>query len=86
MAHCNEVYVKCNKHAYNILPNVNENMKNLLNDEKVLCLDGTKHDNVNRFLNHQCHDANLLDLHDANLLDLPIQIGTNAKKLYHVRC
>jgi hypothetical protein len=78
MAHHNQVYVKCNKHAYNILPNVNENMKNLLNDEEVLCLDGTRYDNVNIFLNHQCHEA--------NFLDIPIQIGTNAKNLYHVRC
>ncbi len=64
--------------AYSILPNANENMKNLLNDEEVLCLDGTKYDNVSIFLNHQCHDA--------NLLDIPIQIGTNAKNLYHARC
>jgi hypothetical protein len=78
MAHCNQVYVKCNKHAYNILLNVNENMKNLLNGEEVLCLDGIRYDNVNRFLNQQCHDA--------NLLNIPIQIGTNAKNLYHVRC
>ncbi len=78
MAHHNQVYVKCNKHAYNILENANENMKNLLNDEKVLCLDGTRYDNVSKFLNHQCHEA--------NLLNIPIQIGTNAKNLYHVRC
>jgi hypothetical protein len=53
-------------------------MKNLLDDEEVLCLDGTRYDNVSKLLNHQCHEA--------NLLDIPIQIGTNANNLYHVRC
>ncbi len=69
------ITTKCMSNAYNILQNVNEI---LLNDEEVLCLDGTRYDNVSRFLNHQCHEA--------NLLVIPIQIGTNAKNLYHVRC
>jgi hypothetical protein len=40
----------------------NETMENLLDDEGALCLDGTMY-NISRFLNHQCHDANLFDIH-----------------------
>ncbi len=42
---------------------VNETMENLLNNEGALCLDGAMYNNICRFLNHQCHDANLFDIH-----------------------
>jgi hypothetical protein len=42
---------------------VNETIENLLDDEGVLCLDGAMYNNISRFLNHQCHDANLFNIH-----------------------
>jgi hypothetical protein len=52
LAHHNKVYVKCNKHVYNILLHANEDNGNLLNDEETLCLDGTRYGKVSKFLNH----------------------------------
>lgn len=41
MANYNCSYGDYNKHIYNMVSNVNEVMENMLNDEQVLCLDGT---------------------------------------------
>ncbi len=68
ITNCNKVYVKCNKHIYNLVLNANEAMENMFDDEQAMCLDGTKYGNVGRFLNHQCHGA--------NLFDIPVQIET----------
>ncbi len=43
-----------------------EAMENMLDNEATLCLDGTVYSIVAKFLNHQCHDA--------NLIEIPIQI------------
>jgi len=51
-------------------------MENLIDDERALCLNGIVCNNISRFLNHQCYDA--------NLFDIPIQIENNVRHIYHV--
>jgi len=54
----------------------NEAMEMLLDDKEALCLDATTHGNIARFLNHECHDI--------NLVDILVQIEIDARHLYHV--
>jgi len=54
----------------------NESIEKILDDEEVLCLDGTLYGDVTRFLSHECHDA--------NFLDILVQKESNAKHIYHV--
>jgi hypothetical protein len=50
--------------------------KKILDEEEALCLDGTLYGDVTRFLNHECHDA--------NLLDILVSKDSNTKHIYHV--
>jgi ABC-type dipeptide/oligopeptide/nickel transport system ATPase subunit len=54
----------------------NEGIEILLDDEEALCLDATTHGNIVKILNHECHDA--------NLVDILFQIEIDARHLYHV--
>jgi hypothetical protein len=49
-------------------------MENVLGDEGVLCLDGIVYNYISKFLNHQCHDA--------NLFDILVQIESNVRHIY----
>ncbi len=76
MANRNKYYAKCQRRAYNVVLDANEAMENFLNDEQALCLDGIVYRNIGKFLNHQCNDANMLDIH--------VQIEIVATHIYHV--
>jgi hypothetical protein len=76
MANHNKLHLEHHLHTYNIMLDANESTKKILDDEEALCLDGTLYGNVTRFLNHECHDA--------NLLDILVQKESNAKHIYHV--
>ncbi len=62
MADHNKVHFEHHQHTYNIMLDANESIEKIPDDEEVLCLDGTLYGNVTRFLNHECHDANFLDI------------------------
>ncbi|CAA7015369.1 unnamed protein product [Microthlaspi erraticum] len=45
-------------------------------DEKSLCLDGTRYGNISRFLNHRCLDA--------NLIEIPVHVESPDQHYYHI--
>ncbi|XP_061945620.1 probable inactive histone-lysine N-methyltransferase SUVR2 isoform X3 [Populus nigra] len=48
----------------------------VLRDEEALCLDATFSGNVARFINHRCHDG--------NLIDIPVEVETPDHHYYHL--
>uniref|UniRef100_A0A1J3FTG8 Histone-lysine N-methyltransferase SUVR1 n=1 Tax=Noccaea caerulescens TaxID=107243 RepID=A0A1J3FTG8_NOCCA len=50
--------------------------KESLEDNKSLCLDGTRYGNISRFLNHRCLDA--------NLIEIPVHVETPDQHYYHI--
>ncbi|KAL8557679.1 hypothetical protein ACS0TY_004954 [Phlomoides rotata] len=64
------------KHVYPVLLDSDWTTEGTLKDEEALCLDATHFGNVARFINHRCHDG--------NLIDIPVQVETPDRHYYHV--
>lgn len=47
---------------FSILLDAHWTSEAILNDDEALCIDGNNYSNVARFINHPCHDANLIDI------------------------
>ncbi|CAN0892721.1 Histone-lysine N-methyltransferase SUVR4 [Linum grandiflorum] len=64
------------RHTYPITLDADWGSERALNDDEALCLDATECGNVARFINHRCHDA--------NLIDIPVEVDTPDRHYYHV--
>ncbi|KAK4480300.1 hypothetical protein RD792_013369 [Penstemon davidsonii] len=64
------------KHVYPVLLDADWATEEVLKDEDALCLDATYYGNVARFINHRCHDG--------NLIEVPVQVETPDRHYYHV--
>ncbi|KAG9150545.1 hypothetical protein Leryth_010913 [Lithospermum erythrorhizon] len=67
---------KGEKHSYPVLLDADWSSEGVLKDEEALCLDATKYGNVARFINHRCHDA--------NMVEIPVEIETPDHHYYHL--
>jgi hypothetical protein len=61
---------------FSILLDAHWTSKAILNDDEALCIDGNDYSNVARFINHRCHDA--------NLMDIPVKFDEADLHFYHV--
>ncbi|KAL6634757.1 hypothetical protein ACP70R_027428 [Stipagrostis hirtigluma subsp. patula] len=64
------------KHTYPVLLEADWGTEGILNDEELLCLDGTFYGNVARFINHRCFDG--------NLIGIPVEIETPDRHYHHL--
>ncbi|KAF8394235.1 hypothetical protein HHK36_020442 [Tetracentron sinense] len=64
------------KHTYPVLLDADWGSERVLKDEEALCLDATIYGNVARFINHRCHDG--------NLIEIPVEVETPDHHYYHV--
>ncbi|KAI4372544.1 hypothetical protein MLD38_010761 [Melastoma candidum] len=64
------------KHTYPVMLDADWGSEGVLKDEDALCLDATYHGNVARFINHRCHDA--------NLIDIPVEVETPDRHYYRL--
>ncbi|KAJ3680018.1 hypothetical protein LUZ60_016296 [Juncus effusus] len=64
------------RHTYPVLLDADWSTEGILKDEEALCLDATHYGNVARFINHRCHDG--------NLIGIPVEIETPDHHYYHV--
>ncbi|CAI9118053.1 OLC1v1019566C1 [Oldenlandia corymbosa var. corymbosa] len=64
------------KHTYPVLLDADWCTEGVLKDEEALCLDATLFGNVARFINHRCHDA--------NLVEIPVEVETPDHHYYHL--
>ncbi|PRQ41680.1 putative histone-lysine N-methyltransferase chromatin remodeling SET family [Rosa chinensis] len=64
------------RHTYPVTLDADWGSEQILRDEDALCLDGTLHGNVARFINHRCFDG--------NLVDIPVQVETPDRHYYHL--
>ncbi|KAF5745776.1 hypothetical protein HS088_TW07G01369 [Tripterygium wilfordii] len=64
------------EHTYPVLLDADWNSERILKDEEALCLDATEFGNVARFINHRCHDS--------NLIEIPVEIETPDHHYYHL--
>jgi hypothetical protein len=61
---------------FSILLDAHWTSETILNNDEALCIDGNDHSNVAGFINHCCHDA--------NLIDIPLKIDEANSYFYHV--
>ncbi|KAG6400933.1 hypothetical protein SASPL_137778 [Salvia splendens] len=64
------------KHSYPVLLDADWCAEGVLKDEEALCLDATYYGNVARFINHKCHDS--------NLVEIPVEVETPDHHYYHL--
>ncbi|XP_060966279.1 histone-lysine N-methyltransferase SUVR4 isoform X2 [Cannabis sativa] len=64
------------RHTYPVTLDADWGSEGFLKDEEALCLDGTYHGNVSRFINHRCSDP--------NLVDIPVEVETPDRHFYHL--
>ncbi|GMH07658.1 hypothetical protein Nepgr_009498 [Nepenthes gracilis] len=64
------------RHTYPVHLDADWGSESILKDEEALCLDATFYGNVARFINHRCHDA--------NLIDIPVEVETLDHHYYHL--
>ncbi|KAK9087779.1 hypothetical protein Syun_030173 [Stephania yunnanensis] len=64
------------EHTYPVLLDADWGSEGILKDEEALCLDATSYGNVARFINHRCHDA--------NLVEIPVEIESPDHHYYHL--
>lgn len=64
------------RHIYPVLLDTNWGSKGAVDDEDALSLDATFYGNVARFVNHRCHDA--------NLIEIPVEVETPDHNYYHL--
>nr|KYP42741.1 Histone-lysine N-methyltransferase SUVR4 [Cajanus cajan] len=64
------------RHTYPVTLDADWGSEKGLKDEEALCLDATINGNVGRFINHRCHDA--------NLIDIPVEIESPDHHYYHL--
>ncbi|XP_062084357.1 histone-lysine N-methyltransferase SUVR4 [Humulus lupulus] len=64
------------RHTYPVTLDADWGSEGFLKDEEALCLDGTYHGNVSRFINHRCSDP--------NLVDIPVEVETPDRHYYHL--
>ncbi|GAA0150655.1 histone modifying enzyme [Lithospermum erythrorhizon] len=64
------------QHSYNVVLDADWRSSRRLKNEEALCLDGASYGNVARFINHRCHDA--------NMIDIPVEVETPDRHCYHV--
>ncbi|KAK4482362.1 hypothetical protein RD792_009515 [Penstemon davidsonii] len=67
---------KRNKYSYPVLLDADWSAKGVMKDEDALCLDATYYGNVSRFINHQCYDA--------NLVEIPVEVETPDRHYYRL--
>ncbi|KAI7746401.1 hypothetical protein M8C21_033631 [Ambrosia artemisiifolia] len=67
---------KNERHTYPVLLDADWGSERVLEDEEALCLDATHFGNVARFINHRCHDS--------NLIEIPVEIETPHHHYYHI--
>ncbi|KAG6750697.1 hypothetical protein POTOM_045206 [Populus tomentosa] len=65
-----------NRHTYPVTLDADWGSEKVLRDEEALCLDATFSGNVARFINHRCHDG--------NLIDIPVEVETPDRHYYHL--
>ncbi|KAI5566798.1 hypothetical protein POPTR_013G048100v4 [Populus trichocarpa] len=65
-----------NRHTYPVTLDADWGSEKVLRDEEALCLDATFSGNVARFINHRCHDG--------NLIDIPVEVETPDHHYYHL--
>ncbi|XP_050231027.1 histone-lysine N-methyltransferase SUVR4-like isoform X2 [Mercurialis annua] len=68
--------LKQEKHTYPVLLDADWGSERMLKDEEALCLDATEFGNVGRFVNHRCHDP--------NLVEIPVEVETPDHHYYHL--
>ncbi|KAL8547895.1 hypothetical protein ACS0TY_007271 [Phlomoides rotata] len=64
------------KRSYPVLLDADWCAEGVLKDEEALCLDATYYGNVARFINHKCHDS--------NLVEIPVEVETPDHHYYHL--
>ncbi|KAL8099349.1 histone-lysine N-methyltransferase SUVR4-like isoform X1 [Apium graveolens] len=64
------------RHTYPVYLDADWGSERVLKDEDALCLDATYYGNVARFINHRCHDA--------NLLAIPVEVESPDHHYYHI--
>ncbi|GAB4835471.1 hypothetical protein Ancab_000380 [Ancistrocladus abbreviatus] len=64
------------RHTYPVQLDADWGSESILEDEELLCLDATFYGNVARFINHRCHDA--------NLIEIPVEVETLDHHYYHL--
>ncbi|KAK9061641.1 hypothetical protein SSX86_018823 [Deinandra increscens subsp. villosa] len=67
---------KNERHTYPVYLDSDWGSEQVLKDEEALCLDGTYFGNVARFINHRCHDS--------NLIEIPVEVETPDHHYYHI--
>ncbi|EEF41105.1 set domain protein, putative [Ricinus communis] len=66
---------KQEKHTDPVLLDADWGSEQILKDEEALCLDATEFGNVARFVNHRCHDP--------NLIEIPVEVESPDHHYYH---
>ncbi|XP_051207922.1 histone-lysine N-methyltransferase SUVR4 isoform X2 [Lolium perenne] len=67
---------KNGKHLHQLLLDASWGSEEAPRDEEALCIDPTFYGNVGRFVNHRCHDA--------NLVLIPVEVETPDHRYYHL--
>ncbi|KAM0851523.1 hypothetical protein ACQ4PT_052360 [Festuca glaucescens] len=67
---------KNGKHVHQLLLDASWGSEGAPRDEEALCLDPTFYGNVGRFVNHRCHDA--------NLVLIPVEVESPDHHYYHL--
>ncbi|XP_047072174.1 histone-lysine N-methyltransferase SUVR4-like isoform X3 [Lolium rigidum] len=67
---------KNGKHLHQLLLDASWGPEGAPRDEEALCIDPTFYGNVGRFVNHRCHDA--------NLVLIPVEVETPDHRYYHL--
>ncbi|KAF9676192.1 hypothetical protein SADUNF_Sadunf09G0112700 [Salix dunnii] len=67
---------KKERHTYPVLLDADWGSERILEDEEALCLDATEFGNIGRFINHRCHDS--------NLIEIPVEVETPDHHYYRL--
>ncbi|KAK1607220.1 hypothetical protein QYE76_030893 [Lolium multiflorum] len=67
---------KNGKHLHQLFLDASWGSEGAPRDEEALCIDPTFYGNVGRFVNHRCHDA--------NLVLIPVEVETPDHRYYHL--